>query len=685
MKFLYPTFLIALLVLALPIIIHFFNFKRYKTVYFSNVGFLKHIQQETRKKSQLKHLLILLSRILALAALVLAFSRPYIPLSGRGKQSPRQTVAIYVDNSFSMKATASEGPLLETAKKKAVEIAESYGGGTRFLLLTNDFLPQHQYFLSKDQFIQEVTEIKESSQPVTFSQLYNRASLALKGQNKRTDKTLYYLSDFQKISFDPEKVKTDTSLWAYLIPFEAPETGNLFIDSCWFETPGRKLMQAEKLFVRVRNNSSQAFQNIPVKLLINDSVKAIANLTIEPNQKENIELNYTNTSPGIQLGQVTLNDYPVVYDNNWFLSYQTQSSTKVLGIYTPENNGSGFLKALFANDEYISYEESTANNIQVSQLKNYQCIFLLNLQEISSGLQNELKEFVLKGGTLAIFPAPHCNQESYNQLYGDLQANLISGFSADNIQLSEINYQDLLYKEAFSKQEEEADLPQISNRFSFHERPEVRETSLLKFRNGEIALARTPAGNGNVYSFAFPLDQSNLEFARHIIFVPTIYNLALNSSESQVYSRTIINPNIVNFDAGVLPSSGNLKLVNTQSKSAYILAPEMFGNGQARLNLTDEISEAGHYLIYDGQTPVVPLSYNYSRQESDLAAWHPNEITNLIKQKGLKKTECLDVQKDAFQETLKELNSGKQLWPWFIWLTILFVLCEFAIILFWKS
>jgi hypothetical protein len=88
MKFLYPTFLIALLVLALPIIIHFFNFKRYKTVYFSNVGFLKHIQQETRKKSQLKHLLILLSRILALAALVLAFSRPYIPLSGAASNHP---------------------------------------------------------------------------------------------------------------------------------------------------------------------------------------------------------------------------------------------------------------------------------------------------------------------------------------------------------------------------------------------------------------------------------------------------------------------------------------------------------------------------------------------------------------------------------------------------------------------
>jgi hypothetical protein len=45
-------------------------------------------------------------------------------------------------------------------------------------------------------------------------------------------------------------------------------------------------MQAEKLFVRVRNNSSQAFQNIPVKLLINDSVKAIANLTIDPTRKK---------------------------------------------------------------------------------------------------------------------------------------------------------------------------------------------------------------------------------------------------------------------------------------------------------------------------------------------------------------------------------------------------------------
>ena len=43
MKFLYPEFLWALTVLAIPILIHLFNFKRYKTLYFSSLNFIKHV------------------------------------------------------------------------------------------------------------------------------------------------------------------------------------------------------------------------------------------------------------------------------------------------------------------------------------------------------------------------------------------------------------------------------------------------------------------------------------------------------------------------------------------------------------------------------------------------------------------------------------------------------------------
>ena len=79
MSFTYPAFLIALSAVAIPIIIHLFNFRKFKTVYFSNIRFLKEVKQETQAKSKLKHLLVLAARILALIFLVLAFAQPFIP------------------------------------------------------------------------------------------------------------------------------------------------------------------------------------------------------------------------------------------------------------------------------------------------------------------------------------------------------------------------------------------------------------------------------------------------------------------------------------------------------------------------------------------------------------------------------------------------------------------------------
>ena len=79
MRFAYPEFLFALSLIAIPIVIHLFNFRRFKKIYFTNVKFLKDIKEETTSRSKLKHLLVLLSRILAVSFLVFAFAQPFIP------------------------------------------------------------------------------------------------------------------------------------------------------------------------------------------------------------------------------------------------------------------------------------------------------------------------------------------------------------------------------------------------------------------------------------------------------------------------------------------------------------------------------------------------------------------------------------------------------------------------------
>ena len=77
MEFLYPNMFYALFALIIPVVIHLFNFRRHKTVYFSNTAVLRTIERETSKTKKLKHLMVLIARMLFIAALVTAFAFPY--------------------------------------------------------------------------------------------------------------------------------------------------------------------------------------------------------------------------------------------------------------------------------------------------------------------------------------------------------------------------------------------------------------------------------------------------------------------------------------------------------------------------------------------------------------------------------------------------------------------------------
>ena len=305
MKFLFPTFLFALFTVAIPIIIHLFSFRQYKTVYFSNVDYLKDIKKESKKKSRLKQLLILIARILTLIFLVFAFAQPYIPINSDTKKQPNQIVAIYVDNSFSMNALSEQGQLLEAARKKALEICLAYPAGTKFRLFTNDLEPKHQNIFNKEQFIQQVSEIHSSPIVIPLSMIYNRFSLQNQIFEGGTDKNLYFISDFQRSITDIENFG-GSDIFCYFLPMVPNQVANLYIDSCWVEVPAHRLKQEEEIFVRIKNSSSQDFQNLPLNLYLNDSTKSITNFSVNANNEITASLKYNNNSSGSQLGKIEI-------------------------------------------------------------------------------------------------------------------------------------------------------------------------------------------------------------------------------------------------------------------------------------------------------------------------------------------------------------------------------------------
>jgi len=78
------------------------------------------------------------------------------------------------------------------------------------------------------------------------------------------------------------------------------------------------------------------------------------------------------------------------------------------------------------------------------------------------------------------------------------------------------------------------------------------------------------------------------------------------------------------------------------------------------------------------------VAYNYKRDESEPEFYSAEEISALISEKGLDQFKLIDDTGQDFQEMLRNLNNGKQLWPYFLILALLFVFAETLIIRFWR-
>src|SRR2546427_941084 len=100
MTFLQPLLLVTLPLVAVPIIIHLINQRRYQSIRWAAMIFLLAANRMSRGYARLRQMLILLFRMLAIAGLIFTVSRPLA--SGWLRPAPRRpadTTIILLDPS----------------------------------------------------------------------------------------------------------------------------------------------------------------------------------------------------------------------------------------------------------------------------------------------------------------------------------------------------------------------------------------------------------------------------------------------------------------------------------------------------------------------------------------------------------------------------------------------------------
>ncbi len=665
-----PVFLWGLLALAIPVVVHLFQFRRYKKVYFSNVDRLSELRSESRRQSTLRRWLVLLMRSLALLFLALAFAQPSLLGRDRTLHSGATVVSVYLDNSFSMENSSSDGSQLEAAKQKAREIVAAYRPGDRYQLLSNTLSGDEFRWLSREEFLDAVDELAIAPASRRISEVAVRQSEFMR-QSGAANRHAYLVSDFQRSAADLSALPTDTLALFTLVPLEGVAADNIYIDTLRLDAPAYFVGGSVTAEASVHNGGSTDVEKLPVKLIVNGRERALATLDIPAGGTAKAALHFTIDSAGWLDGCVELTDYPITFDDHYYFTLLAGSRINMLQVDGGTLNEN--LRKLFSADSAVEYRQGTLP----SDLSAYHFIALNELCEMPSGLAQALSAWVEQGGTLLLVPPADSKTGALNALLAQLQAPRLERWVKRVTKASTVDYNNSLYRGVFSGTSDEMEMPSVQGHYSLSDQGAVRQ-NVITLADGAPLLTVTPHGEGRLYLFTTPLASEWTDLVAQALFVPTLYNMALYSRPQPEVSHTLGDNAPIFLQGSYDPSARPPQLSSLNSQFSMIPDLRRLGNRSALL-MHGELKADGIYLLGDDEH----LAFNYPRQESQLDFLSRGEIEESLEgRQGY--TLVRNAAKPLDQE-IRSRESGTPLWRWCLMIalaallteTILLRLCSF--------
>ena len=632
MLFKHPELLYALFFLLIPILVHLFQLRKFQKTAFTNVKFLKEISLQTRKSSQLKKWLVLLSRLFALACIIIAFAQPYF--LSKTKTSKKEVV-IYIDNSFSMQAKSSQGELL---KKATQELFENSSLPENFSWFTNN---QNTNNSSPESFKNQILKLNYSAKQLTADEVLLKANTFFSNQPE-TEKSLLWISDFQSLQPLPENISEDYTI--NTIQLKSDELDNFSIDSLYISSVDTNLIELTAII----KNHGKDVTGFPVSLYQEEELVAKTSINIASVSAEKAIFEI-NTGQDFQ-GRINITDQSMLFDNDLYFNINKPDKIKVLSV---QEKSSSYLQKIYPTSEF-DFKSFTLSTLDYNLLLDQHTIILNELESIPNSLQTILKEFSQNGGVIVIIPSQQADIESYNLFLNTLNFSGIEKNNLQEKQVTNIQFSHPLYQNVFENQITNFQYPKVNSSFSLLR----NQTAVLSFQDGSPFLAE----NANTYFFLSALNLENSNFINSPLVVPTFYRIAKQSLPLPHLYYTIGNQNTYAV-AVSLPQDHILTIKNDETQ---FIPLQQNTTNKVLITTTDEPETAGIFSVSDNNNPIQQVSYNYNRKESapqyhDLTLWKNTENHQSIAH---------------FFNEMKEEGKASNLWKWFVIFALLFLMIE---------
>ncbi|MFO0978978.1 MAG: BatA domain-containing protein [Planctomycetaceae bacterium] len=423
MTFLQQSFLFALPLIALPILIHLINQNRYKTINWAATMFLLQAKKMARGMARLRYILILIARMLAIAGLIFAVSRPmaggWLGLTNSG--APDLTMII-LDRSVSMEEQDPRTGVSkrETALEKLSAAFRDLGRNTRIVLF--DSATGNRHDLSESSALAELPETSASSTAADIPAMLQSAAEYLEAnESGRTD--VWICSDLRQNDWSPGSGRWESvrkvlgerqGTRIYLLAYEQNIQENLAISVSGIHR--RETLEGAELVMDIkvtRAAPTDTAVRVPLTFVING---ARSTLDLELTGAQLVRNGHTipiDRESRRGWGRVELPRDANSSDNLWNFVYAEPAVQKSV-IVSEEGEVANFLKiaASTPSDRSLVYQAEVIPPANVESIVWDQTATVFWNAPLPQGAVAELIDaFVRKGGCVMFFP-PESPDES---------------------------------------------------------------------------------------------------------------------------------------------------------------------------------------------------------------------------------------------------------------------------------
>ncbi|MFQ5956384.1 MAG: BatA domain-containing protein [Candidatus Brocadiales bacterium] len=648
MSFISPIFLLGLLGVSLPIIIHMVGRRRAPVYKFSAIEFILRSQKRVEARIKLEQMLLLLLRAAVIALVAMAMAKPVLKAGAALAPDAPSCNVLIIDNSYSMGYLVEEKTLLENAKEWARQLVGSLSPSDETCVITIFPTPDAppQPTPNKSESLDGIERIVPSYYTTEISSLIEKA-FAILNSSKKPVQRIFLFTDLTRNGWEPGAVQEmrkrleGSPVRLHIVDVsKGRPLPNMAVSGLEHEYDWTKKDEQVLLRATVSNFTDAPVIDLLVKARIGKKDIAQGFLQLEPWGSSTKEFLLDIPKDGNTWGSVEISTDSLAVDDRRYFSILNVKNIKVLvidgapSINMYQSETFYLERALNPARLHTSHIRPTVINpqeVRSVEFKDYDLVILANVEKLDGAKLSELKKYTSEGGNVFFCLGDKVKPDYYNSTLAGLVPRLRMAveFPRDRpLEFGPLDTMHTVLKVFATERQDVLSSPHFYKVFLVEPEMGGGVTNIISYSNGAPALLEMPYGRGRSMTFTSTIDRGWTDLPVKPLFLPLVQQICRYMTNNLIETTA---RDILVGDDWELP-------FYTRNKADTIEVLDPKGNlgrpmpKQTTLGMSlifPETHFPGVYKLRTGDTPF-PFAVNVDPKEGNLLKIGKKELEDAL-------------------------------------------------------